>query len=339
MKEKKRLVLVDYLKALCVVFVIITHGDFSNDAMLDKNGLWYLLAVNKAVPVFMFLSGYVFSLGAKKSLHEQYNIKRLTGKFLRLFVPTLIAFIGFVGLKALSADGITIGEIIRRIVTSDFGRGSYYFPIMVQFILLAPLMHHVIDRFREKGVVLIGAVNLLYEAVWTFLSPPAGLFRILFLRYLLVSAFGMYMAQRRPGRIKWSTSAIFGVIGLIYILLPYFTDYKYKIFTVSPWNKSGMMTAFYVVCVMSVVFFLWEKAEEKGVISRTVAYIGQASYHIMYTQMLYFVVRPAFDKAVFDITTLPLFVQFIVDIVVSVVSGMVFCMLDNKFLGKFYRIK
>lgn len=340
MTEKKRLVLIDYLKALCVVFVIITHSDFLNDAMLDKSGLFYLLLVNKAVPVFMFLSGYVFVFGTKnKTFSEQYAPKKLIAKLLRLTVPTVIAYAVFVCLKFISGAPMGPWQIVRTFLAGDYGRGSYYYALMVQFVFIAPLMYYAVRKYAHWGVVMIGAVNFLHEVLWTALDLPYGIYRILIFRYLLVIAFGMFTATLKDKKLKPVCVATMAAVGLIYILLPYFTDYEYKIFTVKPWNNSGMMSAFYVMAVMYVLFKLFGKAKEKGFISRVIAQTGQASYHIMYTQMMYFVVRPAIDQRIIDITLLPLWSQYVVDIVVSVVLGLVFCVVDDKIFAKFYKTK
>lgn len=335
----KRYVLVDWLKAVCVVLVIITHSDFLNDAMLDKTGLFYLLCVNKTVPAFMFLSGFVFALGAKNvPFGEQYSPSRIVPKLLRLTVPTVLYYIMYVLIMALSGNSMSLYEVVKCFLAGDFGRGSYYYAVMVQFTIMAPLMYYLINKYAHWGVSIIGAVNFAYEVIWTIGDFGDGIYRICALRYLLVIAFGMYLAVSE-GRIKALYIGAMATVGLTYILLPYFTGYEYKIFTVEPWNRSGMMASFYVASVMCVLFYFFGRVKGEGIISRAVCKVGQASYHIMYTQMLYFVVRPAFDKLVFDITLLPLWSQCVMDIVVSIMLGLVFCVVDGKILGKFYKTK
>ncbi len=337
---KERYALIDWLKALCVVFVIITHSDFLNDAMLDKSGLFYLLCVNKAVPCFMFLSGYVFSMGAKSMpLIKQYSLSRIFPRLMRLAVPTVIYYVIYVAALYLSGNPMSIGEIVFKFFAGDFGKGSYYFAIMVQFTLIAPLMHVIIKKYAHWGVLLIGAVNLAFEGSWTLFNLHEGLYRILVFRYFLIIAFGMFLSQRKGKSIRPVYIGIMALAGLTYILLPYFTNYEYKIFTIDPWNKSGMMSAFYVAAVMYVLFHFFSKSKVKGFIGKAIAKVGQASYHIMYTQMLYFIVRPAIDTRILNITTLPLWSQYAMDIVVSVLLGLVFCVADAKIFRKFYKTK
>ena len=337
---KERYALIDWLKAFCVVLVIITHSDFLNDAMLDKSGLFYLLCVNKAVPCFMFLSGYVFSMGAKAmALNEQYSLKRIFPGLMRLTVPTLIYYAIYVAVLHLSGNPMSLSEILFKFFAGDFGKGSYYFSIMVQFTLVAPLMHVIIKKYAHWGLVIIGAMNFAFEGSWTLFSLHEGLYRILVFRYLLIIAFGMFLSQRKGKMLRPVYIGAMALVGLTYILLPYFTSYEYKIFTIDPWNRSGMMSAFYVAAVLYVLFHFFSKARAKGFVGKAIAKVGQASYHIMYTQMLYFIVRPAIDTRILKITTLPLWSQYAMDIVVSVLLGLVFCVADAKSFRNFYKTK
>ena len=59
--EKKRIELIDYLKAICVTMVIFTHYDWS-----EKCTPLFTMFINMAVPVFMILSGYNFAMSGKK---------------------------------------------------------------------------------------------------------------------------------------------------------------------------------------------------------------------------------------------------------------------------------
>ncbi len=340
MANVKRLDFIDWVKAFCIVLVIITHSDFLNDAMLDKTGLFYLLCVNKAVPTFLFLSGFVFALGTeKRSLCDEYKPKRLFGKLLKLTVPTVIAYAAFVCLKFVSKQGMSIGEIVMRFIAGDFGSGSYYYAIMVQFVFLAPVIYYLIKRFGAWGLVLIGAANFLHDILWGALNLPVGIYRVLAARYLLVIAFGMYTAHLKERKIHPLTVGTSFLLGLCYILYGYFTNYNYRVFTIEPWNRSGMMASFYVAAVMYVLLYFFKNARAKTFVGNITARVGVASYHIMYTQMLYFTVRPAFDTLVFDLTLLPLWSQFVVDIVVCIVTGIVFCVVDNTFFAKFYKTK
>lgn len=54
---KQRIDFLDYLKAICVIMVIITHYDWAN-----KSSPVFTMLINMAVPVFMIVSGYNFAM-------------------------------------------------------------------------------------------------------------------------------------------------------------------------------------------------------------------------------------------------------------------------------------
>ena len=58
---KKRIDFLDYLKAICVIMVIITHYDWA-----DKDSPFFTMLINMAVPVFMIISGYNFAMSNRK---------------------------------------------------------------------------------------------------------------------------------------------------------------------------------------------------------------------------------------------------------------------------------
>ena len=54
--KKQRIEFLDYLKAVCVIMVIITHYGWE-----DKTSPFFTMLINMAVPVFMIVSGYNFA--------------------------------------------------------------------------------------------------------------------------------------------------------------------------------------------------------------------------------------------------------------------------------------
>lgn len=62
---KKRIDFLDYLKAICVIMVIITHYDWA-----DKDSPFFTMLINMAVPVFMIISGYNFAMSNRKKQVE-----------------------------------------------------------------------------------------------------------------------------------------------------------------------------------------------------------------------------------------------------------------------------
>ena len=61
MEKKERIDFLDYLKAICVILVVVTHYDWQS-----KHSYIFTMFINMAVPVFMIISGYNFAMSYKR---------------------------------------------------------------------------------------------------------------------------------------------------------------------------------------------------------------------------------------------------------------------------------
>ena len=55
---------IDLLKGICIVFVIVTHFNWSDD---EKLTYYFPYWLNMAVPLFMIISGYVYAFSYRKN--------------------------------------------------------------------------------------------------------------------------------------------------------------------------------------------------------------------------------------------------------------------------------
>ena len=80
----------DYLKAICIIFVIITHYKLTYVEPI-RNSIIYLLLINMAVPVFVIITGYMQSLSCERrevsTIREFYSIPVLINKLKRIVIP------------------------------------------------------------------------------------------------------------------------------------------------------------------------------------------------------------------------------------------------------------
>lgn len=339
-KGQKRLDIIDFLKALAVIFVILDHTASVNKALLDRSAPVYILLTNKAVPIFMLLSGFTFALSAKDGqLREMYGIKRLGRKLLRLTIPTVITYALFLALKLIAGKGLGFSEAVKCFLLGQYGYGAYYYAVMVQFVLIAPILLHLIRRYEFHGVIIAGLLNLFYEVSCSAYHLDARIYRVLFFRYLFITALGIYMYETRDKKIGNRVLVEMLAVGVIYVLLPSCLGWEYRVFTYSPWNKTGMMSAFYVFPIIYIIMCAFSGARADGVFKRTAALTGRASYHIMYTQLMYFNARSFADKNIIDIKSLPHAAEYAINIVVPVALGILFYYADNFVFGSLYREK
>lgn len=84
----------DIYKGVCILLVILTHFNWTASERLK-----YLFPfwVNMAVPMFMIISGYVYSLSFEKhkinTISKAYSLNNLLNKFIRYTVPFLLVFV------------------------------------------------------------------------------------------------------------------------------------------------------------------------------------------------------------------------------------------------------
>ena len=84
---------IDILKGICIIFVIISHFSWTAEERLK-----YLFPfwIDMAVPVFMIISGYVYSFSYKRNsinrLEDAYLMKNTLSKIVRYTVPFIITY-------------------------------------------------------------------------------------------------------------------------------------------------------------------------------------------------------------------------------------------------------
>lgn len=88
--NSKRFRSIDCIKGICIIFVIITHYNFSHE---EKLALFFPFWIDMAVPVFMIVSGFVYSKSYIKAntLSSYYNLYNIISKVLRFTIPFTVA--------------------------------------------------------------------------------------------------------------------------------------------------------------------------------------------------------------------------------------------------------
>ncbi len=105
-----------------------------------------------AVPCFMVISGYV---GAKSfvnhsvfSVGQAYVAAQVIPKFIRFTIPFVAAFIvEVILLLKYSVIEFDVLPIIFAFIDGGYGKGSYYYPIMIQFIFWFPVLFFIIKKY------------------------------------------------------------------------------------------------------------------------------------------------------------------------------------------------
>ena len=145
MDKEERNHTIDVLKGVCIIFVIITHFNFSNSQRLE---LLFPFWIDMAVPIFMFVSGYLWTLSYNKhklnNLKSCYNVKHIAKKVSRFIIPFIIAFLIEETAFSIYNKSFNIKDFILDFICGGLGPGSYYTPLMIQLILLFPLIYIIL---------------------------------------------------------------------------------------------------------------------------------------------------------------------------------------------------
>lgn len=320
-KGKKRIEFLDYLKAICVLMVIITHYDWT-----DKSSPVFTMLINMAVPVFMIISGYNFAMSnAKKAegkLSKMYSWEMLRPKLVRFLVPYLFVCVIEIVLRLAYGREVTLG---RAFLEGGYGPGSYYVPVMMQLLFIFPIIYVLIEKNAKLGIFLVGSVNLFFEIAVRVFEIEKHDYRLSLGRYLLLVAFGCYLYLYPKSRIKTYQLAAMFFVGLAYIIAVFEFNYKLPLFRY--WKTTAMPIAFYIFPIVVILFRKFYHSTIPGSIGRILTWIGQASYHIFLTQMVYF----HFDFGG-SIMQAAWYIAVPFDILVTVPIGLAFYELDNRFM-------
>lgn len=288
---------VDLLKGILAVFVITLHFNFPESVVKTYT---YQFLVNKAVPMFIFVSGYVSALSYEKKgirdFESAYGKDNLTGRLTRLLIPFALFFMAeqilfrVIGLYKVNIFEYGILALFFDFLTGGKGQGSYYIPIMIQFTFLFPVIYFCIKKRGFKGLVGMYAINLVFEVLKQAYGMPDLEYRLIVLRYLGLIAAGCYVAldgcaDNREKFLKDSAKRFLWVImffvGLFFVWFFCFSGYRPKIFTM--WSDTSMLPCMYIVPLM------WLYVNKSDLKCRPFELMGKASWHIFLFQMLYYI--------------------------------------------------
>lgn len=320
---------IDFIKGLCILSVILQHYAWApGTEMRWRFSFW----LSTAVPVFMMISGYVYAQSFRRrgvvSMAEGYDGKDLVRRLLRYLLPYSFFFLVEQVLLYLTGSLPRIGPFILLKSYLHGGPllyGSYYVPLLMQLVFLFPPIYLLIRRRGFRGLVICGLVNFAYELLhWAYSMGP-DLYGVLILRYLLLIAFGCYLALY-PGTLSLRCHALSFLAGLSWMVLVEFVGYYPRI--VTDWSVSSVLAAFYIMPFFAL-------AVERGKAHfAPVDLLGRASYNILLAQVLYYIF---FADRLYALIPQPA-LQVAANLLICCVCGVVFYRIEDPTTRKLQRL-
>ena len=282
-----------------------------------------------AVPMFMIISGYVYSFSYRRNTIESigmsYYPKNIINKFIRYTVPFVIVFV-IEEILWIHADlGGTAYTCIMGFLQGGWGQGSYYYPVMIQFIFVYPIIYFIIKKHNFIGVIICGVINAIYELLQCAYGMNESCYRLLMCRYILLIAVGCYIASEEYVFRK-KLSVILFCIGFLFITSIYYWGYTPKI--ISYWTGTSFIASFYIIPIAMILL-----SRVRNVRLKLLEIIGKASYHIFLAQMVWYI----FGTGFISIYIANRLSQIVCNIIVCLILGVVFYYIEtpiNKYINK-----
>lgn len=321
----KRNLNLDLIKGLCILFILIDH--FTGWTSATRLSALFPYWITMAVPLLMVVLGYLYAMSYQRhginTLRKAYSFRQLRDRFIRYTIPFIMAYSIELIISSIDNGFFTILPVwLRDFFTGGWGAGSYYYPILLQFMIVFPIIFFIVQRYDLIGLGICLAINIAYEILqWLFHMPPS-VYRLLLFRYTLLIAFGCYIMIGRR-KFKRTEQLISLLVGAFFIWQFSYTSYHPVV--LCNWTTTSFPTAFFV---LPIALWLIQLSLPKNVLSSLVARLGSASYNIFLTQMVYFnYAAPRIMKYFI----LPNILLCLLNVIICCFMGYLFYYFENKF--------
>lgn len=327
-QEHKRNYLLDLLKGICAICVILQHTKAANCP--QPFYLTFPFWVYYGVPIFMFISGYVWAISYKKNsinrFVDAYKPQIILKRFLRFFIPWLLVFLAFETTTMIQIGGWDTDFFKHIIVGGGMWNGDYYIVMVWQLILLYPIFYFLIQRYKFAGFCGFYIFNVLFECFRWATGMPELVYHYLLFRLTSFLAFGTYLGVSTETKFSfknWKIDIALFVsfaIGVVYLCMIYFNNWNPTFFVPGKWREHNFIGALYI---LPILFILVKKCNIKH---KGWGYLGKTCYGIFLMQMILFAfLQPSWAFQNY-------WAQLFIDLTVCIAAGICFYYLIEQLL-------
>ena len=254
MSTASRQPFLDILKVFAILCVVITHFPWT---AVERLQYGFPFWIDTAMPIFMMLSGYLcfksFYAKGAKNLFDVYKVSGLCRRLARFVIPFAIIVPFDILCGMFGPKHMPFSTCAFRIFLGGQGPGSYYIPMMIQFVLTFPLIYLFVCKWRISGVILLVFSNIMYEYCCTKMGVHPEIYRICIFRHLGVVALGAFSASllesgltRRDAYLRMIISGgVMFLCGALFLYLSCYGHYSPIIFC--RWKTTSLISALYTV--------------------------------------------------------------------------------------------
>lgn len=284
---------IDYLKGLCIIFVIIHHC--MPRFIMAKTAFFFWGA--SAVPIFLVIQ--VFHAYKKGLENVTLNYLKIWNKIVWPFLLTelVILIIYIVRDHHLTFNNL-LSDAIAMIKSGGYGPGSYYPFIYLQFAFILPIIAWLFKYHNTYLCILFIITSQLSETACAYFHLSQLVYKLFFIRYLFLFYLG-YLLSYKGFILNIYTFSI----SLICIAFSTYIVYSNQNFSpflydfVNPvchWF-SYIYIAFILLFLLKSIYYC---IDSNTILRKYILKAGKYSYEIFLFQIVFFSVA---DEYVFKI--------------------------------------
>lgn len=273
---------IDYVKGLCILFVVLTHCMSRKELGIILFPYWG----DAAVPIFIIIQ--VFHYYKKGSCFRMPKVSKLWKRILRPFCAMII-------LMLLSQFFIyydtTNGTFSPALYWDKRGPGSYYIFIYLELALIIPLFTPLFKRLSSKWLFFVFVfLSQLVEFITCITHCPDYIYRLSFFRYIFLIYIGYLLATKG---LEINIKNICGIIISLYFIYLF----NYSNINLEPLfaTSIGNWRICHWVCYIYIAYcFIWilkqtyTKLYKHTILRTFIANMGKYSFEIYLFQIFYY---------------------------------------------------
>jgi len=276
---------IDYLKGICIIFVIINHC-MPESVMADTGFFFWGVS---AVPIFLIIQ--VFHAYKKGVENARLNYKRLWKRIVwPFFVAEFIIFVAFIIRDHHFKFNYIINDALSLIKSGGYGPGAYYPFIYLQFAFILPLITWAFKSHKSYLCIVFVIISQLSETACSYFQMPQLAYRLLFIRYIFLFYLGFLLAYK-----GFILNLYTFCLAFICLVLSTYVVYSHQDF--SPILYDFVNPACHWFCYIFITFlllFLLRKVyylfDTVSILKIYVLKAGKYSYEIFLFQIVYFAI-------------------------------------------------
>lgn len=205
---------IDYIKGICILFVIWTHCINRYELGIMLYPYWG----DTAVPIFLLIQVFHYF---KKGV--ELRIPKLLKLWKRIILPFVIMIALMFIVQFYIYYDVTNGVFSPSFYWDKRGPGSYYIFIYLELAFVIPLFVPLIKKLSIKWLLVVFVIiSQLIEFVTCVTYCPDNIYRITFFRYTFLIFIGYLLATK--GLNLNSKTIIGSIISVIFIFLFSYTE-------------------------------------------------------------------------------------------------------------------